>query len=158
VYPGVKNIIIQGRSIARPLSEELANSIPILAEDRRRSARYALNLAITMQGENNFYAGLSEDISEGGVFIATFQLLPIGTPVVLSFTLPSSDEPITANGTVQWVRGPDATAAVENMFGAGREVPGIMPGIGIRFQGLDAATRQTIRDFMQRRRPDFFDA
>jgi len=154
----VRNIIIQGRSIIRPGSEKQAASIPILAEDRRRHARYALRLAITLRGENNFYAGLSEDISEGGVFIATFHLLPIGTPVVLSFTLPNADKPITAGGTVQWVRGPDATAASENIFGAGRELPGVMPGIGIRFHDLDAATRLTIRRFMQRRRPVFFDA
>lgn len=131
-------------------------SIPILAEDRRRHARYALSLAITMQGDNNFYAGLSEDISEGGVFIATFRVLPIGTPVVLSFTLPHADEPITASGVVQWVRGPEATAHPGNVFGGG-ELPGVMPGIGIRFHDLDAGTRKVIRDFMQQRKPVFFD-
>ena len=151
-------MIIQGRSIIRPGSEEEAGSIPILAEDRRRHPRYSLSLAITMQGDNNFYAGLSEDISEGGVFIATFHVLPIGTPVELSFTLPNAEEPLHVSGVVQWLRGPDATAASENIFGGGRELPGVMPGLGIRFHALDAATRQTIRDFMQRRRPVFFDA
>ncbi|MDB5216185.1 MAG: cell division protein FtsY [Myxococcaceae bacterium] len=146
------------RAAARPAPEPRTPSIPILAEDRRRHPRYALSLSITMQGENNFYAGLSEDISEGGVFIATYHLLPIETPVVLSFTLPTSDEPLSVFGTVAWVRGPDATARSEDMFGAGRELPGVMPGIGVRFHGLDAATRQTIRDFMQRRSPVFFDA
>jgi uncharacterized protein (TIGR02266 family) len=139
-------------------TEPRATSIPILVEDRRRHARYALSLAITMQGENNFYTGLSEDISEGGVFIATLHMLPIGTPVVLSFTLPGSDEPLSVLGSVQWARGPDATAGSGDVFGGGREIPGIMPGIGVRFRGIDAATRQTIRDFMQRRRPVFFDA
>jgi uncharacterized protein (TIGR02266 family) len=153
-------MIIQGRSIARPGSdaEKTANSIPILAEDRRQDPRYALRLAITMHGDNNFYAGLSEDISEGGIFIATFHFLRIGTPVVLAFSLPNAETPITANGTVQWVRGPDATAAHDNIFGGGRELPGIVPGMGIQFHGLDAATRKTIRDFMHYRRPVFFDA
>jgi uncharacterized protein (TIGR02266 family) len=154
----VKNLIIKGRSILRPETEDHVTSIPILAEDRRRHARYALSLAITMHGDNNFYAGLSEDISEGGVFIATFRLLPLGTPVVLSFTLPHADEPITVHGVVQWLRGPEATAADGNMFGGGREVPGIMPGIGVRFHDLDAATRKVIRDFMEQRSPVFFDA
>ena len=151
-------MIIQGRSIIHSGAEEKAASIPILAEDRRRHPRYALSLAITMQGENNFYTGLSEDISEGGVFIATFHLLPVGTPVVLAFTLPNAHEPITASGTVKWVRGPDATARSENIFGAGRELPGVIPGIGIRFHDLDASTRTTIREFMRRRTPVFFDA
>jgi uncharacterized protein (TIGR02266 family) len=154
----VKNIIIAGRSILRPEPEDRAASIPILAEDRRRHARYALSLAITMRGDNNFYAGLSEDISEGGVFIATYHVLPLGTPVVLQFTLPNSEEPITVNGTVQWVRGPDATAANENVFCGGPAVPDIVPGLGIRFHDLDKGTRTVIRDFMERRRPVFFDA
>jgi uncharacterized protein (TIGR02266 family) len=139
-------------------TEPPPHSIAILVEDRRRHARFALRLAITMQGENNFYTGLSEDISEGGVFIATLHMLPIGTPVVLSFTLPGSDEPLSVLGSVQWVRGPEATAPPADVFGGGREIPGIMPGIGVRFRGIDAAARQTIRDFMQRRRPVFFDA
>lgn len=153
----MKNIIIKGRSILRPETQRQLTSIPILAEDRRRHARYALSLAITMQGDNNFYAGLSEDISEGGVFIATFHVLPIGTPVVISFTLPHTEEPITTSGVVQWVRGPGATAHPANMFGGGGELPGVMPGIGIRFHDLDAATRKVIRDFMQQRKPVFFD-
>lgn len=151
-------MIIQGRSILRPGSDQVAASIPILAEDRRRHARYALSLAVTMQGDNNFYVGLSEDISEGGLFIATFYLLPIGTPVELSFTLPNTDEPITASGTVQWLRGPDAIASSENIFGAGGDPHGVAPGIGIQFHDLDAAERTTIRNFMQRRQPVFFDA
>ncbi len=110
-----------------------------------------------MQGENNFYAGLSEDISEGGVFIATYHVLPIGTPVVLSFTLPFSREPLSVVGSVQWVRGPDATAHDDNCFGAGVELPGVMPGIGIRFHDVSAANSRAIRDFMRQRKPVFFD-
>ena len=154
----MKNIIIAGRSLLRPEPEERAAGIPILAEDRRRHARYALSLAITMQGDNNFYAGLSEDLSEGGVFIATYHVLPLGTPVVLQFTLPSSEEPITVNGTVQWVRGPDATACHQSVFSGGRDAPHIKPGLGVRFHDLDRATRTVIRDFMEQRRPVFFDA
>ena len=154
---GVKNLH-EHPAVGVVPTEPRSISIAILVEDRRRHARYALRLAITMRGENNFYTGLSEDISEGGVFIATLHMLPIGTPVVLSFTLPGSDESLSVLGSVQWVRGPDATAPAANVFGGGREIPGIMPGIGVRFRGIDAETRQTIRDFMQRRRPVFFDA
>ncbi len=111
-----------------------------------------------MQGENNFYAGLSEDISEAGVFIATYHLLSIGTPVILSFTLPSSEEPLTVPGTVQWARGPDATRDPESVFGPGRLLAGVMPGMGVKFHDLDAASRSTIREFMQQRTPVFFDA
>ena len=111
-----------------------------------------------MQGENNFYAGLSEDMSEGGVFIATHHALPIGTPVVLQFTLPEADEPISVYGTVQWLRGPDATACWGSNFGAGVEAPGVMPGMGIKFHDMEPASLKAIRSFVQRRSPVFFDA
>ena len=138
-------------------AERRAGSIPVPAQDRRRAPRYALSLAITMQGDNNFYAGLSEDMSEGGVFIATHHALPIGTPVNLSFTLPDADEPIFVYGTVQWLRGPDATARWDSNFGAGAET-GVMPGIGIRFHDMEPASLKAIRTFVRQRSPVFFDA
>jgi uncharacterized protein (TIGR02266 family) len=133
------------------------DSIPVPDLDRRRHPRFMLELAITMQGENNFYTGLSEDVSEGGIFIATHHLLPIGTVVVLSFTLPGASAPITVEGTVQWVRGPDATARAENVFGGDRRyAAGVTPGMGIRFCGVERASVAEIRAFMSKRRPDFY--
>jgi uncharacterized protein (TIGR02266 family) len=110
-----------------------------------------------MQGENNFYAGLSEDMSEGGVFIATHHALPIGTPVVLSFTLPDAEEPISVYGTVQWLRGPDATASWGTNFGSGGEA-GVQPGMGIKFHDMEPASLKAIRYFVRQRSPVFFDA
>lgn len=154
----MRNPIEKHRDKPITSAERRAGSIPVPAQDRRRAARYALSLAITLQGENNFYAGLSEDISEGGVFIATHHSLPLGTPVVLSFTLPDAAEPITVYGTVKWLRGPDATTSWETNFGIGSHAPGVMPGMGVRFHDMDPATVKAIRTFMQRRSPVFFDA
>jgi uncharacterized protein (TIGR02266 family) len=133
------------------------DTIPVPVGDRRLHARYELKLAITMQGENNFYTGLSENISEGGIFIATSHQLAVGTPVRIELTLPSSDTPLSVFGTVQWVRGPDATARSFELFGAGAEVYGAMPGIGVRFHDLGSETLRAIRAFMARREPVFFD-
>jgi uncharacterized protein (TIGR02266 family) len=134
-----------------------ADTIPAAGEDRRRDARFLLSLAVTMKGDNNFYTGLSEDISDGGVFIATLHLLPVGTPVVLWFTVPTSDAPIALQGTVRWVRGPDAGAKAENIFASGRELADVMPGMGVQFQDVSDETRRAIRKFMLFRKPDFFE-
>ena len=48
-----------------------AESPTLPLEDRRQHPRFLLSLAITMLGDNNFYSGLSENISEAGVFIAS---------------------------------------------------------------------------------------
>lgn len=126
-------------------------------EDRRRHARYVLSLAITMEGDNNFYTGLSENISEAGVFIATHHVLPIGTPVVLSFTLPFASEPISVAGTVKWIREPRATANAQSVFGSDRESASVRPGIGVQFNDVDQAANDAIRSFMTRRSPEFYD-
>ncbi len=84
--------------------------LPPRVKDRRLAPRYLLSAAVTPNGDNNFYAGLSEDISDGGLFIATCQRLPVGTPVLLRITLPTSSEPIQLRATVHWVRGPEALA------------------------------------------------
>jgi len=129
------------------------SSIP--GEDQRTRPRYLLSLDITMRGDNNFYAGLSENISETGVFIATQHVLALGTLVALSFTLPGSKAPISLLGTVQWVRGPRAMAKAENIFGD--HFGEVKPGIGVRFTEVDEVSTRAIRAFMRLRGPDFFE-
>lgn len=133
-----------------------ADQAPIVREDRRVHPRFLLTLAITMHGENNFYSGLSENFSEAGVFIATHHALPIGTPVVLSFTLPDSSEPLAVVGTVQWIRGPHATARTESIFGQGAEADFVKPGMGVQFSAAAEESIRAIRAFMRRRSPEFF--
>lgn len=128
------------------------------ADDRRRDPRYMLSLSVTLQGDNNFYTGLSEDISDGGVFIATHRVLPVGTPVVLWFTTPDSDAPCAVSGTVRWIREPAALAGAQNNFGPDKGAPpSIRAGMGVQFHDVPDATRRAIRAFMQCRRPEFFE-
>lgn len=127
---------------------------PAPAGDRREDPRYALSLAITMRGDNNFYTGLSENISESGVFIATQHVLPLGTPVLLSFTLPGGKEPISLTATVRWVRGPEASATGASLFGDHQT--DVKPGLGVEFVEVDARASEAIRAFMKMRAPDFF--
>src|SRR4051794_6755547 len=58
-------------------SEERSGRL-LAAADRRRDPRLDLNVAMTMRGPHNFYQGLSENVSEGGVFVATQEEVAIG--------------------------------------------------------------------------------
>lgn len=107
-----------------------------------------------MHGDNNFYTGLSGNISGGGIFIATQHMLPIGTPVIMSISLMRS-EPITIRGTVRWLRGPEAMTSPSDVFSG--QVQGVRPGMGIQFDELDAEAARAIHWFMQRRQPELFD-
>ncbi|MBS2014310.1 MAG: TIGR02266 family protein [Deltaproteobacteria bacterium] len=138
------------------LSVKEENDQLLVTRERRKDPRYLLQLAITMQGENNFYTGLSENISEGGIFIATQTVLKIGTRVELEFTLPHFDVPIRVEGTVQWIREPEAMSLPGHVFGCleTRDVPA---GMGIRFDVIDQDAVYAIRKFMTLRLPDFYD-
>jgi len=103
-----------------------------------------VNTVLNMNTEHTFYTGFSDNISEGGIFVATFDLKPVGSKVLVNFKLPNG-HPVTARGTVHWVREyvpGDASAA---------------PGMGVRFAELLAEDRRQIDAFMSQRAPLFYD-
>ena len=109
-----------------------------------------------MRGDNNFYAGVSADISEGGIFIATQYTLPIGTPVVLELQLPQYETTLTLRGTVRWLREPEAMCAPGEVFG-GKYQDDVKPGMGVQFDEVGKSETVMIRNFMRARTPELFD-
>jgi uncharacterized protein (TIGR02266 family) len=94
--------------------------------------------------DSNFYVGFSGEISEGGVFCATYNIQPRNTPMRVLVTLPGNFEK-HVNGFVRFVRDPmDLTAESE-------------PGMGIQFEGLDPEARDLILRFIRKRPPMFYD-
>lgn len=110
--------------------------------ERRRSPRVHLDTAINIFSGSNFYTGFTSDISEGGVFVETYQLEAVGTQVTIAMGMPGGVE-IRARGTVRWIRDP-------MNLGAGME-----PGMGIEFDELDEETHAFIVEFVTMREPDF---
>jgi uncharacterized protein (TIGR02266 family) len=88
--------------------------------------------------------GLTENISEGGLFIATHLFKPIGTPIAVTLKLPNSPEPFTATGTVRWIRQYSETSDTD-------------PGMGVRFEELTPQQTALIREFVAARTPLFHD-
>lgn len=124
-----------------------AMDMPIDAADpaeRRRAPRAELVAGLGLYSESNFYAGFTEDISEGGVFVASYVLLPVGSRVSLEVALPGNFE-IHASGVVRWLRHSD---------GAEDSAP---PGMGIQFDAISDDDRELIREFVQNRAPYFYD-
>lgn len=111
---------------------------------RREHTRYRVDLDVTVTSEHNFYAGFVENMSHGGLFIATHQLKPVGERLEFSVHLPGSDEPIRGIGEVRWVR----------VYSESSNVP---PGMGIRFLNLDDASTARIEAFLAQREPMFYD-
>src|SRR5690349_7190193 len=111
---------------------------------RREYDRVSVDLDVTVSSEHNFYAGFVENMSVGGIFIATHQLKPVGEILEFSVNLPGFDEPICGTGEVRWVR----------VYSETSNVP---PGMGIRFNQIDAASQRRIEEFLAQREPMFYD-
>lgn len=110
---------------------------------RREHSRFAVDLDVTVGSDHNFYAGFAENLSAGGVFIATHKLKPVGSKIELTVNLPDGVQ-IRATGDVRWIR----------VFNEQSDTP---PGMGVRFDGLADASVALIQNFLARRDPLFFD-
>ena len=111
---------------------------------RREHDRFSVDLEVNVQSEHNFYAGLAENLSAGGLFIATHKLQKVGSKIELSLRMPDSEEVFQIVGEVRWVR----------LF---NEHSDTSPGLGVRFTDLPAGASDAINRFLAQREPLFFD-
>jgi uncharacterized protein (TIGR02266 family) len=119
-------------------------SIPPNSDRAPRDAtRRSIELEVSLLSESNFYVGFTENLSESGVFVATYLVRPLGSLVEISLRLLGRDEPLSLRGEVRWVREYSSTSD------AG-------PGMGIRFEAISDADRATITRFLATRDPIFF--
>jgi uncharacterized protein (TIGR02266 family) len=94
--------------------------------------------------ETNFYVGFSGEIAEGGVFIATYNTLEVGSLVTVTVTLPGGYE-FRVPAQVHFVRDPmDMSDEAE-------------PGMGVKFEQLTSEHRDLILRFVRKRAPMFYD-
>ena len=112
-------------------------------ESQRLQQRVRMQAAVDFGSDNNFFNGFSANISDGGLFVATVNLLKIGTQIDLNFSLPSGEK-IQAQGVVRWVR------EVSDKH------PDAFPGIGVQFTKLDDAAQAAIERFVSSREPMFY--
>jgi uncharacterized protein (TIGR02266 family) len=110
---------------------------------KRVAARVAMQTQVDLASDSNFFTGFSTNISEGGLFIATVNVLPPGTPVDVTFSLPAGAR-LTVKGEVRWTRE------------VNDRTPEVFPGVGVRFTEVDPAVVSQIKSFVQEREPLFF--
>lgn len=112
--------------------------------EQRRFDRFKVELDVSLGSEHNFYAGFVENMSQGGIFIATHQLKDVGEKLAFTVNLPGFDAPVEGVGEVRWVR----------MFSEESHVP---PGIGLRFIELHGDSLRIIETFLKDREPIFYE-
>ncbi|NOY93052.1 MAG: TIGR02266 family protein [Deltaproteobacteria bacterium] len=114
------------------------------ASDRRSAPRHVFETKVDFSSDSNFYTGFAEDISEGGLFVATWELKPLGSPMDIEFELPDGHI-VHARGVVRWLRDPRD------------DHPDAPPGMGVQFESLDPLDKEAIQMFLGIRSPLFYD-
>jgi hypothetical protein len=103
-----------------------------------------VNADLGAHSPTNFYKGLSGNdiIDHGGLFVSTYILPKIGTPVRLKVSLPGGYE-FEANCVVKWTR-----------EDGGGDAP---PGFGAQFTQITNEARQLVYRYVRNREPLFHD-
>jgi uncharacterized protein (TIGR02266 family) len=127
----------ENSSIPEPLLDRpYPNSI------RRRYRRVAVDAKVDFGSPHHLFPGSTSDLSAGGVFIVTDQMLQIGRTLTVNLELPQSKK-LSLQGTVAWRR--------EH---ANDDGPA---GLGIQFTNLNDEDRAKLADFMETAKSDVSD-
>ena len=120
--------------------------MPVQQPHQRQAERHDLEIAVDLDSDTNFYTGLTQNISTGGLFIATHQIKRVGDHVRLKFTLPGNPRPIEVETEVRWIR---ENSSLHRTDGAS--------GMGVRFIGMAPDDATAIQTFLENRDSLFYD-
>jgi uncharacterized protein (TIGR02266 family) len=125
-----------------PVKKSAGAAPPGRAAAPSTAKRASLEANVGATTESNFFVGFSGDISDGGVFVATYLTLELGAKVDVLITLPGGFEQ-RIPGTIRFVRDPMDMDSE--------------PGLGVKFDQLDKEARELILRFIRKRPPLFYD-
>lgn len=124
----------------RKLRSEGEKPLQLRRQKQRSHERSLLEVELSLWSESYFYAGLSGDASEAGLFVATYRPFQPGEGILLRFEL--FGEPIEVDGMVRWHR-----AACEHA----------PPGVGIALGDVPPKARRLINAFCAERAPIYYE-
>lgn len=102
---------------------------------RRTDPRYDRRVDVQISSDGQQIHAVSLNLSLGGMFVETSELLSEQTPVQVRFKVPTQPEPVEVTGEVRWI---------ERGGGQGHRA-----GMGIRFHGLRAREVWALNRFFQ---------
>jgi type IV pilus assembly protein PilZ len=100
--------------------------------DRRSSDRFDVTWSVDCETDDTFLYAYITNISEMGIFVKTENPLPVGTRLILRFAPPDARSSFVLRGIVQWIN--PLRPLGQNLN----------PGMGIRFESLDANDRERL--------------
>lgn len=127
-----------------PLPSIHPPAVPVPSHPSRITQRITMEADVGFQSESNFYTGFTQDVSEGGLFLATYDVKDIGSKMAVSFTLPDGHL-VTCVGVVRWIREYNTLT------------PDVHPGMGVQFSDLAVEDRHAIEGFLTQRPAMFYE-
>ncbi|HXT95314.1 MAG TPA: TIGR02266 family protein [Polyangia bacterium] len=112
----------------------------------RAAERFDLEVKVDLESDHNFYTGLTQNISSGGLFIATSAIRKIGDRITLQFSLPGTPDLVSVETEVRWIR---ENSALHRVDGA--------TGMGVRFVNLSPVASAAITKFLESRDSLYYD-
>jgi uncharacterized protein (TIGR02266 family) len=106
-------------------------------KDRRKKSRMPIIIQIDYHAVDSFFREFADNISTGGMFIATPKPLKPGTQLSLEFLLPGCDYPIRVKAEVTWNR--DKTSDQRR-------------GMGVKFDSLSPSAKDKINTVVKQLR------
>ncbi len=76
-----------------------------VGKEQRRTQRFNITLDVSyklLRSSQPNASTSSKDISEGGICIQSYEILPKGTPLETTINVPKSKEPVSIKGRVAW--------------------------------------------------------
>jgi uncharacterized protein (TIGR02266 family) len=117
---------------------------PKRALRRLDTERVDCRFEVDMHSEHNFFTGFSENLSEGGIFVATYAPRRIGEVLVLELGLPGIDRKLRAVVEVCWLR--EHSPEVDTP-----------PGFGAKIMKITDEDKALVEQFVRHRAPLFHD-
>ena len=146
--PQAQQVQAQARGVdpfaQRPAQQPPTPSVPVPAPPMQGNMP-VITADLGAHSPTNFYKGLSGNdiIDHGGLFVSTYKIPKIGSPVRLKVSLPGGYE-FEANAIVKWAR--------EQSDGS--DAP---PGFGAQFTQITPEARQLVYRYVRNREPLFHD-
>jgi uncharacterized protein (TIGR02266 family) len=102
-------------------------------KERRKHPRVKLRIEVSYQKMDSFLHRFTDNISEGGCFIETDEVLPPRTEVPLEFSFPNHPEPLVIVGEVVWI------------------VEGTHSGMGVQYKKISTDAQKVLKEIVRSR-------
>lgn len=121
------------------MSDHQKEKAAAAANQRREDRHETFVNVVAVAGEQVDRTAFSGNISQEGMYVATPNILEVGTTVTLGFSVPGGHSPVEVDAEVAWTN--------ESLD----EETGLVPGFGVKFVDLDEEARSQIASYVKYR-------